>query len=56
MIFQVSVCPVAVLGSKVVRKAPLGGWVLATEIPARTISRGNLLKLKTENDIKDDFD
>ena len=55
MIFQLSVCPVVVLGSKVVRKAPLGGWVLANEIPARTLSRGNLLKLGTKNDIEDDF-
>ena len=47
-------CPVARWG-KVVGKAPRGGWVLANEIPARTLSRGNLLNLKTENNFKDYF-
>ena len=36
------------VGGRVVGKAPRGGWVLATEIPARTLSRGNLLNLTTE--------
>ena len=38
------------------QKAPKGGWVLATaEIPARTLWRGNLLNLKTENCIEQDI-
>ena len=38
------------VGGRVVGKAPRGGWVLATEIPARTLSRGNLLNLTTEEE------
>ena len=44
------------VGGLAVQKAPKGGWVLATaEIPARTLWRGNLLNLKTENCIEQDI-